>query len=62
MPEPAHPDFAAVFPAIKDQLACPACRGPLSIVADRLACTSCPRTYPIVDGIPILISEDSKRD
>jgi uncharacterized protein YbaR (Trm112 family) len=43
--------------SILDQLACPACLGTLHLAADSLACAQCGRTYPITDGIPILISE-----
>jgi uncharacterized protein YbaR (Trm112 family) len=39
------------------QLACPACRGDLTLDGPRLFCAVCNRAYPIVDGIPILIAE-----
>jgi SAM-dependent methyltransferase len=35
-------------------LVCPACKGALAHAADRLACASCRRDYPIVLGIPDL--------
>jgi uncharacterized protein YbaR (Trm112 family) len=44
-------------PIVLNQLACPACLGALRQDADRLICTECARTYPIVDGIPVLIAE-----
>jgi uncharacterized protein YbaR (Trm112 family) len=44
-----------------DILVCPApeCRKPLTLAADEtsLQCTGCGRTYPIRDGIPILLVE-----
>jgi uncharacterized protein YbaR (Trm112 family) len=40
-----------------DLLACPACVGELRLDGDRLLCAGCGRTYPIVDGIPVLIAE-----
>jgi uncharacterized protein len=52
----------AFDPSVLDQLACPACRGQLRLEASRpetssLACESCGRAYPIIDGIPVLIAE-----
>ncbi len=47
----------AFDPAILAQLACPACRGDLSLEASHLDCEACGRSYPIVDGIPVLIAE-----
>jgi len=42
---------------ILDQLACPACLGELRLDGDRLTCVGCGRSYPIVDGIPVLIAD-----
>lgn len=42
-------------PSVLDQLACPACLGALNLQEDKLACVACGRTYPVVDGIPVLI-------
>jgi uncharacterized protein len=44
-------------PAAAAELACPACLGSLCADSARLACSSCGRVYPIVDGIPVLIAE-----
>jgi hypothetical protein len=38
------------------QLACPACLGELLLDGDKLVCVECGRSYPIVDGIPVLIA------
>ncbi len=41
-------------------LACPTCHGPLQILSapeQKIFCTSCSLTYPIIDGIPVLIRE-----
>ena len=48
-------------PNIRALLCCPACHSELEIAADQLSCTNsaCRRKYPIVDGIPVLISQDS---
>ncbi len=43
--------------ALVSRLACPACLGDLRLVEDHLVCTGCGRSYPIVDGIPVMIAE-----
>ncbi|HEY1697707.1 MAG TPA: methyltransferase domain-containing protein [Polyangiaceae bacterium] len=40
--------------AILELLACPACKGGLREDGDALACTACPATYAVRDGIPDL--------
>jgi uncharacterized protein YbaR (Trm112 family) len=42
-----------------DRLGCPACLGALRVEAGQIACTNCGRIYPVVDGIPILIAQNS---
>lgn len=43
--------------SLLDLLACPLCKGPLSLAADqsKLSCAACKRDYPVVDGIPDLV-------
>ena len=36
---------------------CPMCRSPLKKVESALFCTHCNRTYPLVKGIPVFVSE-----
>jgi uncharacterized protein YbaR (Trm112 family) len=43
--------------SVVNQLACPACLGDLRLEEIRLVCAACGRTYPVVDGIPVLIAE-----
>ena len=43
--------------SVVNQLACPACLGDLRLEEIRLVCAVCGRTYPVVDGIPVLIAE-----
>jgi uncharacterized protein len=40
-----------------DRLACPACHGTLRSEAETIVCTACARSYPILNGIPVLISD-----
>jgi uncharacterized protein len=40
-------------------LACPVCHGSLSFQETSVACSSCARVYPVVDGIPVLIPDRS---
>jgi len=55
---PADPARPLAFDAsILDQLACPACLGDLRLESNDLLCQMCSRSYPIVDGIPVLIAE-----
>jgi uncharacterized protein YbaR (Trm112 family) len=46
-----------LHPKLLEILRCPACRSPLRVAEPEksLACTGCPRTYPIVDGIPVVM-------
>lgn len=49
---------SASFPdTVADSLRCPACRGELARVGDRLGCRGCAAVYPVARGIPILIDE-----
>ena len=43
-----------------DILACPVCKTSLSLAgAEKLKCFTCNRSYPIRDGIPILLEEEA---
>ena len=56
---------------LMDILACPICKGTLTLTATRedggevvdgtLSCAACTETYPIVDGIPNLLPPDLRR-
>jgi|HubBroStandDraft_2_1064218.scaffolds.fasta_scaffold1111229_2 uncharacterized protein YbaR (Trm112 family) len=53
-------DPHAFDPTVLAQLACPACYGDLRLEESRLVCTACGHAYPIVDGIPVLITESTE--
>ncbi|HMG86362.1 MAG TPA: Trm112 family protein [Terracidiphilus sp.] len=40
-----------------EELACPACYAKLRIEEAAVVCTACARSYPVVDGIPVLIPQ-----
>jgi hypothetical protein len=50
-------------PQLLEILACPACRSPLAVDADRneLVCTGCGLAYPVRDDIPILLVDEARR-
>ncbi|MBA2518385.1 MAG: Trm112 family protein [Chloroflexia bacterium] len=41
-------------------LVCPVDRGPVELQGETLVCTRCGRTYPIENGIPNLLVDDTK--
>jgi uncharacterized protein YbaR (Trm112 family) len=40
-----------------DDLVCPVCFGELRFPEASVVCAGCGRSYPIVDGIPVLIAD-----
>jgi uncharacterized protein YbaR (Trm112 family) len=45
-------------------LACPACQGDVELEsktaqAPKIVCTRCHRSYPIIDGIPVLLADQA---
>jgi uncharacterized protein YbaR (Trm112 family) len=54
MPADSQPQFDS---AAICRLACPACHSNLHFNSERLTCAACGRTYPIIDGIPVLTME-----
>jgi uncharacterized protein len=40
-----------------EDLACPVCFAKLQFEEATVVCTGCARTYPVVDGIPVLIPQ-----
>ncbi|WP_213804469.1 Trm112 family protein [Granulicella sp. dw_53] len=37
-------------------LACPVCHASLQLEGSAILCTGCSRRYPVVDGLPVLLS------
>ena len=37
-------------------LACPACQGDVQLKDDKIICLGCKQEYPIVNGIPVLLT------
>ena len=50
-----------VAPWLMEMLICPDCRGKVreSEVDVAISCTKCERVYPIRDGIPVMLIEES---
>ncbi len=42
-------------------LACPACQGDVHLQDNKIVCLKCGRKYPIKDGIPVLLVEESQK-
>lgn len=62
MADRTRQDFAAAFSLLQDQIACPACRGPLRLDAEGLTCSDCGQRYAVVGGIPVLVADPSVSD
>jgi uncharacterized protein YbaR (Trm112 family) len=45
-----------------DLLACPTCKGELSRVANDLRCEACALSYPVIDGVPVLLPGAPRQD
>jgi uncharacterized protein YbaR (Trm112 family) len=43
-----------------DILACPACRSGVRFDGDSIECVKCLRRYPIRNGIPVMLIEESR--
>ena len=42
-------------------LACPACQGDVALKDNKIVCAKCGRRYPIKNGIPVLLVEESEK-
>jgi len=41
-------------------LACPFCKGGVSLKEKKIVCDSCGRRYPIIEGIPVMLIEEAE--
>jgi len=48
---------AELDPVLLEVLACPACKGPLTIDEGGLGCAACALVYPVENGIPVLLAD-----
>jgi len=42
-------------------LACPVCKADVCLKAEKLVCVQCGRKYPIREGIPVMLEEESEQ-
>lgn len=47
--------------ALLELLRCPACREELDAVDAGLTCRGCDRTYPVRNGVPILLVDEAQQ-
>jgi uncharacterized protein YbaR (Trm112 family) len=57
MPDAAASSAIALPAEILSRLACPVCHAGLVQQAGAIRCSQCQRTYPVQDGIPVLIAD-----
>ena len=50
-----------IDPHLLEILACPACKAAVRQDGERLVCTACGRRYPIRDGIPVMLIEETEQ-
>jgi uncharacterized protein len=46
-------------PAWAEVFVCPKCKGALTAAAGVLRCLACRLAYPVVDGIPVLLTDEA---
>jgi uncharacterized protein YbaR (Trm112 family) len=51
-----------VDPFLRERLVCPTCRGELDDVPSGLRCAAEEKIYPVVDGVPHLVTELAHRE
>lgn len=51
----------ALNPQLLDILACPLCQEKVTLAADGqgLVCAACRRVYPVRDGIPVMLADET---
>lgn len=54
-------DEKPISDELLDILACPACKTPVRLEANKLVCDECGRRYRIEDGIPIMLIDEAEQ-
>jgi len=49
-----------IDPELLDVLACPDCKSDVEFRDNKIICKGCGRRYPIKDGIPIMLIDESE--
>lgn len=49
-----------IDPELLDILACPDCKSDVEFKDDKIICKGCGRRYPVKDGIPIMLIDESE--
>ncbi len=51
-------------PKLLEILACPACedRPPVELKGEKLYCAKCKRSYPVRDGIPVMLVDEAVKE
>ena len=49
----------SLSPELLELLACPRCRGALEEVGETLLCAACRLSYPVREGIPVLLIDQA---
>ena len=57
-----QPEQAAPDPEFVAMLACPSCHERLASGSDALLCGGCGRSYPVRDGVPVLLVDEAADD
>jgi len=42
-------------------LACPACKGEVKLIDNKIVCANCGRKYPIRNDIPVMLIDEAER-
>ncbi len=45
-----------------DILACPACKGDVTLCDDKIVCVRCQRHYPVQEGIPVMLIDETEQE
>ncbi len=43
-----------------DILVCPDCKSGVKLQNERLVCTKCGKSYPVRDGVPVMLIEEAE--